>query len=99
MARNVPVDMSRHEPAAERFGRLSSNAVARLLTGVEAVAFWGGVLAPLGYLPVLAIDASSTTVAALLGVHVACLIVGHRHHPQFDGSLLNLSISKNGGRR
>lgn len=91
--------MSRHESAADRFGRLSSNAVARLLTVVEAVAFWGGVLAPLGYLPLLAIDVSSSTVAALLGVHVACLIVGHRHHPQFEGSLLNLSISRNGGRR
>lgn len=82
--------MSRHETAADHLGRLPSTALSRSRSAVEALGFWGAVLAPLGYLPVLALDHSLELIVPLAALNAACLIVGHRHRPSIDGGLLTV---------
>lgn len=76
--------MRRHDPAAASLGRLPSIAVSRCVAAVETLAFWGAVVVPLGYLPVLATRGPPEIVATLVVTNVACLIVGHGHRPSFD---------------
>jgi uncharacterized membrane protein required for colicin V production len=48
------------------------------------VAFWAAVLLPLAYVPLLSSpidDAELLTLAALITVHVACLLAGHDYSP------------------
>jgi len=80
--------MSRHETAVDHLGRLPSTALSRSRSAVETVGFWGAVLAPLGYLPALALDHSMELIVPLVVLNVACLIVGHRHRPSLDAGLL-----------
>ena len=80
--------MSRHETAVDHLGRLPSSALSRSRSAVETVGFWGAVLAPLGYLPALALDHSLGLIAPLLVLNAACLIVWHRHRPSHDAGVL-----------
>ena len=80
--------MSTHERAVDRLGRLPSTALSRSRSAVEAVGFWGAVLAPLGYLPALALGHPIDLIVALAVFNAACLIAGHRHRPSLDAGLL-----------
>lgn len=82
--------MRRHETTAELLGRLFSVTAVRFVSIVEAVAFWGAVLVPIGYFPALVIGTPSTIVAAMVGLNVTCLVVGHRYRPGIDRGLLGL---------
>jgi len=50
---------------------------------VRRLGFWGSVLLPASYLPILYGMSGTDQLLTLLGVvalNVACLIAGHRHH-------------------
>ncbi|MFW6018932.1 MAG: hypothetical protein ACOCPX_08920 [Halapricum sp.] len=85
--------MSRPEPAIERLGHLPSLAVGRVVAVVEAVAFWGSVLLPLGYLVALVLDGPVVVIVALIGANVVCLLAGHRHQPRIDAGVLAVMTS------
>ena len=80
--------MRRSEPTNERLGRLPSLAFGRLVAIVEAIAFWGSVLLPLGYLVALVLDGPMVVIVALIGANVVCLPAGHRHQPRIDAGVL-----------
>jgi hypothetical protein len=80
--------MGRHESAIDRLGRWPSIALSRSRTVVETLAFWGAVITPLAYLPVLSLNGSVELVGTLVTLNVACLLVGHRHSPSLDTGLL-----------
>lgn len=80
--------MSRPEPAIERLGRLPAFAFGRVVAVVEAAAFWGSILLPLGYLVALALDGPVIVIGALIVANVVCLLVGHRHQPRIDAGVL-----------
>ncbi|QSG06420.1 hypothetical protein [Halapricum desulfuricans] len=80
--------MSRPEPALQRLGRLPALVFGQVVTAVEAAAFWGSILLPLGYLAALALDGPLVVIVALIGANIACLLVGHRHQPRIDADVL-----------
>jgi len=73
------------EPAPTRLGSLARH---RLVTTVEAAGFWGSIAFPPSYVLALLFDPTPVTIAALIGLNVACLLVGHRHQPQIDTAIL-----------
>mgnify|MGYP000554328752 CR=1 FL=1 len=85
--------MSQTEPAVTRLGSL---ALHRLVTAAEAAGFWGSIALPPGYVLALVFDPTPVTIAALIGLNVACLVVGHRHQPQVDTAVLASGISTTG---
>jgi hypothetical protein len=61
---------------------LAGRAARALATPVRAVGFWGAVLLPAAYLPLLAGGLSGDRAglfALLVGCHALALVVGHRH--------------------
>lgn len=59
------------------------SSVSALIRPLEAVGFWAAVALPFLYVPLLisGLEGPSTQLAAMLliGLHMAALIVGHRH--------------------
>lgn len=57
---------------------------AGLARPLEALGFWAAVALPFLYVPLLvtgvADRASQVAALLLIGLHVAALVVGHRHH-------------------
>jgi len=53
-------------------------------TQVQRLAFWGSVLLPLGYVPLLAGVGGNRPmlVAGLLALNVVCLLTGHGYSPR-----------------
>ena len=82
--------MPRIEPAVTRLGSL---ALHRVVTAVEAAGFWGSIALPPGYALALVFNPTPVTIAALIGLNVACLVVGHRHQPQVDTAVLASGIA------
>jgi hypothetical protein len=61
---------------------LVPSRVGEVRRAVEPVAFWVSVLLPLGYVPLLFggfTDGQVELFLALVGVHVASLVIGHGH--------------------
>jgi hypothetical protein len=55
-----------------------------IASALRRVAFWAAVLLPLAYIPLLSSpidDAELLTLAALIAVHVGCLLAGHDYSP------------------
>jgi hypothetical protein len=55
-----------------------------LVGGLKRLAFWGAVLLPLTYLPLLSSpmdDQALVVLVALVAVNVVCLLVGHDYSP------------------
>jgi len=63
---------------------VEESPVPAVATQVRRLAFWGSVLLPLAYLPVLAGVAGDRPllVAGLLALNVGCLLVGHGYSPR-----------------
>lgn len=72
----------RARPTGRRAGR---RVALRLRRALGAVAFWSGIVLPLGYLPLMARGIETLSgfglVLGLIGLHLVALIVG-RHHPR-----------------
>lgn len=73
--------------------RLGSTALNRVVTAVEAASFWGSIALSPGYVLALVFDPTPITIATLIGLNVACLVVGHRHQPQVDTAVLGSGIA------
>ncbi len=61
---------------------LVPSRVGEVRRAVEPVAFWASVLLPLGYVPLLFggfTDGQVELFLALVGLHVASLVIGHGH--------------------
>lgn len=82
--------MRHSKRATEAIGRLPSHAVAQVVVVVETIAFWGAVVVPLGYLPTLVLGGGPGAILGLAALNLACLLVGHRHRPSVDASVLSL---------
>ncbi|AUX07743.1 hypothetical protein AArcSl_0085 [Halalkaliarchaeum desulfuricum] len=74
------------QPSTDRFpvpgtaGTMAESAVSRLGETVRVLAFWGAILLPLAYVPVLHESVAGQRVdlfLLLLVLHVACILVGH----------------------
>lgn len=71
----------------QEFGPLTSSADSRRRIAVELArrfGFWGSVILPLAYLPVLYVMSGSARMAVLtvlVSLNVACLVAGHRYSP------------------
>ena len=84
--------MPRIEPAVTRLGSL---ALHRVVTAVEAAGFWGSIALPPGYVLALVLDPTPVMIAALIGLNIACLLIGHRHQPR-AGAVHTSSASTTG---
>lgn len=65
-----------------RTGPRSLPSVQTTLAALRRLGFWGSILLPMAYLPVLyAMSGNERTLAVLglLAVNVACLIAGHQY--------------------
>lgn len=64
----------------DRSSPTSTTGLRRVRTRLEQTGFWGSVLLPLAYLPVLYGTSGETRVLSLTGIltiHVICLVLGH----------------------
>jgi hypothetical protein len=65
-----------------RIGPLSVPSTTTAVAALRRLGFWGSILLPAAYLPVLyGMGGSERTLAVLglLAVNVACLIAGHQY--------------------
>ena len=71
----------------ERIGPIpvsSSNPLTAVLAAVRRVGFWGSVMLPLAYLPVMVALSGTTMLGALsllLALNVVCLLCGRHYVP------------------
>lgn len=70
--------MSQHRPSLQTFPTAARAAVVGAL---RRLGFWGTVLLPLTYLPVLVWSPGDVlvTLAGLLCLNLLCLVLGHGH--------------------
>lgn len=70
--------MSQHSPSLRTFPATARVAVVHAL---RRLGFWGTVLLPLTYLPVLYWSSGDVlvTLAGLLCLNLLCLVLGHEH--------------------
>jgi len=69
--------MSQHSPSLQR---LPTTARVAVVSALRRLGFWGTVLLPLTYLPVLVWSPGGdalVTLAGLLCLNLLCLVVGH----------------------
>jgi hypothetical protein len=64
--------------------RIEDTPAPAVVTQVRRLAFWGSVLLPVVYLPLLSGVAGdrSLLVAGLLALNAVCLLAGHGYSPQ-----------------
>ena len=64
--------------------RVEETPAPAVISQVRRLAFWGSVLLPLAYLPVLAgvTGDRPLLVASLLALNVVCLLAGHGYAPR-----------------
>lgn len=76
--------MSTHTPSTRSDAGPLRRAATRVRDPVQRLAFWGAVLIPFSYLPLLSVGVDGTRgallLAALLIANVAALVVGHGHN-------------------
>ncbi len=74
-----------HDPVVPRW--------KRLVAGVRRLAFWGSILLPLAYVPLLSgsgvlsgtLDSGEVlAVAGLVALNVLCLLIGHGYDPNHE---------------
>lgn len=69
------------EQSADHLNRLAASSVAR---SVEAISFWSAIALPFLYLPLLVNGLGSTAqftaFLALLALHAATIVGGHRYN-------------------
>lgn len=64
----------------DRSSPTSMTGLRRVRTRLEQTGFWGSVLLPLAYLPVLygtSGESRAVAIAGILAIHVICLVLGH----------------------
>jgi len=65
-----------------RIGPLSVPKKATAVAALQRLGFWGSILLPVAYLPILYGMGGSERILAVLGllaINVACLIAGHQY--------------------